>query len=49
MGDGSVQRVRRGIGATGNNTHWFAADWYTFVRAGGFQDGEVFNLSDLGI
>jgi len=49
MGDASVQRVRRGIGATGANTNWFAADWYTFNRAGGFQDGEVFNLSDLGI
>jgi len=49
MGDGSVQRVRRGIGAIGGNTNWFATDWYTFNRAGGFQDGEVFNLGDLGI
>jgi len=55
MGDGSVQRVRQGIGSTGNpqTTNWFDnagnTGWYNFQRAGGFQDGEVVNLGALGI
>jgi type II secretory pathway pseudopilin PulG len=40
MCDGSVQRIRKGVGA-----HWFSQDWYTFQRAGGFQDGEVLDLA----
>jgi len=57
MSDGSVQRVRRGIGANGGTTNFPTSinppqpdiSWFIFQRAAGFQDGEVYNLSDLGI
>ena len=49
MCDGSVQRVRQGVGANGNNIAWFTGDWYNYQRASGFQDGQVVNLTQLGI
>src|SRR5262249_33906459 len=39
MGDGSVRKVRKGVGANGGGTNWFAQDWYVFQEAGGFADG----------
>jgi hypothetical protein len=44
LGDGSVQRLRQGLGTT-----WYSGDWYNNMRASGYQDGEVVNLGALGI
>jgi len=45
--DGSVRQVRRGIGASGANTQWFNNDWYTFNRAAGATDGQVYDPAGL--
>jgi len=41
--DGSVRSVRKGLGTTAGS-----ADWYVLQRAGGRNDGEVLDLSQLG-
>jgi prepilin-type N-terminal cleavage/methylation domain-containing protein len=43
FGDGSVRSIRKGIG-----TNPGAADWYVLQRAGGRNDGEVLDFSQLG-
>ena len=41
--DGSVRPIRKGIG-----TNAGSSDWYVLQRAGGMNDGEVLDLSQLG-
>jgi len=41
--DGSVRPIRKGIG-----TNPGASDWYVLQRAGGMNDGEVIDFSQLG-
>ncbi|CAN0330036.1 unnamed protein product, partial [Phaeothamnion confervicola] len=41
--DGSVRPIRKGIGTTPNTS-----DWYVLQRAGGMNDGEVLDLTQLG-
>jgi len=43
FGDGSVRGFRKGLG-----TNAGAADWYQLQRAGGRNDGEVIDFSQLG-
>jgi prepilin-type N-terminal cleavage/methylation domain-containing protein/prepilin-type processing-associated H-X9-DG protein len=41
-GDGSVRPIRRFSGET---TDWFSSSWYTLQRAGGYRDGQVYDVS----
>jgi prepilin-type N-terminal cleavage/methylation domain-containing protein len=41
--DGSVRGIRRGAGGS-----FFTSDWYNLMRAGGYQDGQVIDFSQLG-
>jgi prepilin-type N-terminal cleavage/methylation domain-containing protein len=44
FGDGSVRGIRKGVGTT-----IFSPDWYDFQRAAGMQDGETYNIDNLGL
>jgi prepilin-type N-terminal cleavage/methylation domain-containing protein len=43
FGDGSVRSIRKGAG-----TSFFSNDWYALQRAGGIQDGQVTDFTQLG-
>ena len=44
-GDGSVRPLRR---FSGPSTDWFSSSWYTFQRAAGADDREVYDISTIG-
>jgi prepilin-type N-terminal cleavage/methylation domain-containing protein len=44
FGDGSVRGIRKGVATT-----FFSKDWYDFQRAAGMQDGQVYDVNDLGL
>jgi prepilin-type processing-associated H-X9-DG protein len=43
MLDGSVRSVRK----MGSVTPWYSAQWYVLQRAAGYQDGEIYDPSQL--
>jgi prepilin-type N-terminal cleavage/methylation domain-containing protein len=42
-GDGSVRKLKKGVGTT-----FFSNDWYAYARTSGQQDGEVYDSTMLG-
>jgi len=47
--DGSVRGVKKGVGTNGpTSTNWFSPDWYVFMAASGYKDGNIYDPSILG-